>query len=61
MTDFEKVVRKALIDKELSIKEFANQLGVSQAYIYDIFKDNRPAKKQRERITSFLNLKEGTT
>ena len=57
MTDFEKEARKALIDKGLKIRDLAQQLGVSQAYVYDIFKGNRPGSKQKEKIIQILDLK----
>lgn len=56
MSDFEKVVRKALIDKNSNIRELAISLGISQAYIYDIFKGNRPGTKQKEKIIQMLGL-----
>lgn len=56
MNEFEKTVRKALIDKDLSIKDLSQKIGISQAYIYDIFKGNRPGSKQKEKIVQVLEL-----
>ena len=53
---FEKEVRKVLIDKDMGLNELAQQLGISLAYIYDIFNGSRPAKAQKEKIISFLGL-----
>ena len=56
MNNFEKNVRKALIDRGFSMKDLAENIGISQAYIYDIFKGNRPGGKQKLKIVEFLNL-----
>lgn len=56
MDRFEKEVRKALIDKDMSLNDLSNQLGICPAYIYDIFKGNRPGNKQKGRIVEILNL-----
>ncbi|HEY9060990.1 MAG TPA: helix-turn-helix transcriptional regulator [Pseudobacteroides sp.] len=56
MGDFEKEMRKALIDKELTIKDLSKQLGISQAYLYDILKGNRPGAKHKEKIIQVLGL-----
>jgi transcriptional regulator with XRE-family HTH domain len=57
MSEFEREVRKALIDKNLKIRDLAIRLGISQAYIYDIFKGNRPGSRQKEKIIQLLDLK----
>jgi len=59
MTTFEKEVRKALIDKEMSITELAQQLGITAAYLYDILKGNRTGKKQKKKIVQILGINEG--
>lgn len=56
MNRFEKEVRKALIDKDMSMKDFATQLNISVSYLCDIFKGKRPAKEQKKRIINALAL-----
>lgn len=56
MNTFEKEVRKALIDKEMSMADLAKALNISAAYLYDIFKGARPGRKQIDRIVELLNL-----
>lgn len=56
MNQFEKDVRKALIDKEMNLSELANQLDISLSYLYDILKSSRKAKNQRIKIIQILNL-----
>lgn len=58
MNDFEKLIRKALIDRNMSIRDLAIALDISQAYIYDIFKGNRPGTKQKQRMIKFLGLED---
>lgn len=58
MTTFEKDVRKALIDKEMSITDLSNQLGITVPYLYDILKGNRAGSKQKEKIVKILELGE---
>lgn len=58
MDDFEKRVRKTLIDRDLSIRELSQLLGISQAYMYDIFKGNRPGRKQKEKIVKILGMED---
>ncbi len=57
MSDFEKEVRKTLIDRNMSISDLANALGVTPAYIYDILAGNRVATDMTERIVSYLDIK----
>lgn len=56
MDSFEKQVRKALIDLDMSISDLANQLEISNAYLYDILKSARKAENQKQRIREFLKL-----
>lgn len=57
MSEFEKEMRKALIDRDLTIKDLSKELGISQAYLYDILKGNRPGAKHKEKIAKMFNLK----
>ena len=56
MSEFEKQVRHALIDKGMSITDLANELGISVSYVFEIIKGTRKAEVQKERIKSFLGL-----
>lgn len=58
MSKFEKEVRKKLIDLEMTIPELAKEIDISFQYIYDIFKGNRKADKQKGKIIQFLGLQE---
>lgn len=58
MNAFEKAVRKALIDKDMTLSDLAKELKISLAYLHDILKSTRKANKQRLRIIKFLNLDE---
>lgn len=56
MTTFEKEVRKALIDKEMTVSQLSTELGITACYLTDIFKGNRPGIKQKTKIVEMLNL-----
>lgn len=58
MNGFEKQVRKALIDKDMTIRDLATSLEVSQAYVYDILKGNRQGGKKKQKIAELLGLEE---
>ena len=61
MSDFEKQVRHALIDHNLTMKELAEELGITVSYLYDIVTGARKAEHQKDRIREFLSIekKEG--
>ena len=56
MDEFEKAVRKALIDRNMSLTSLASELGVSASYVYEIMHGTRKAPEMRERIKTFLEL-----
>lgn len=56
MSKFEKEVRKALIDREMSLMDLAKQLQISLSYLYDILKNNRPGKEQKKKMVEILEL-----
>ena len=56
MSNWEKEVRKALIDKNMNMTDLADQLGVSSCYLYDILNDNRPAVNMRQKINNYLGI-----
>lgn len=58
MSNFEKAVRKALIDRDMKLTDLAEQLGISLTYLYDILSGGRKANNQRQRIIEILELKD---
>ena len=56
MNQFEKNVRKALIDKDMRLSDLAKELGISLAYLYDILKSARKAEHQKQRIAEILEI-----
>jgi len=58
MNEFEKAVRKALIDKDMKLTDLANHLGISLTYLYDILNGNRKAEHQKKKIIEILELQE---
>ncbi|AEY65384.1 DNA-binding protein [Clostridium sp. BNL1100] len=58
MTVFEKEVRKALIDKDMTVNKLAEEMGISSCYLIDILKGNRTGKKQKTKILALLGLDE---
>jgi transcriptional regulator with XRE-family HTH domain len=57
MTDYEKKVRIAMIEKGIkTFSELADNLGVSVSYISDVLKENRKAIELRQKINEFLGL-----
>ena len=58
MNEFEKAVRKALIDKDMKLTDLANHLGISLTYLYDILAGNRKAEHQKKKIIEILELQD---
>lgn len=56
MSAWEKEVRKALIDRNMSMPDLASEVGVATAYVYDIIAGNRKATEMRQKINDFLGL-----
>jgi len=56
MSEFEKEVRKALIDRDMSLSDLAEKLGISLSYLYDIFKGSRKGEEQKKKIIELLGL-----
>ena len=56
MSEFEKKVKKALIDRNMTITDLAEALGISLSYVSDLIKEKRTNKDQLARIKKFLNL-----
>ena len=58
MNEFEKAVRKALIDKDMKLTDLADAIGISLTYLYDILANNRKAEHQKKKIIEILELQE---
>lgn len=58
MSEFEKQVRKALIDNEMKMTDLAEQLGITMSYLYDIITGKRKAEHQKERIRQLLSIED---
>jgi predicted transcriptional regulator len=58
MNEFEKAVRKALIDKDMKLTDLADAIGISLTYLYDILSGNRKAEHQKKKIIEILELRE---
>ncbi len=56
MNNFEKAVRKALIDREMKLTDLTNALGISLTYLYDIMNGSRKAEHQKKKIIEILEL-----
>lgn len=60
MSDFEKEVKHALIDKNMTMSDLASNLGISTSYVSDLLKNKRGNERQIQRIRDFLNIIEVT-
>lgn len=58
MNDFEKAVRKALIDRNMKLTDLADAIGISLTYLYDILNSNRKAEHQKKKIIKTLELED---
>jgi predicted transcriptional regulator len=56
MSEFEKEVKKALIDRNMTMGDLAEALGITISYVSDLIKEKRTNKEQLQRIKNFLNL-----
>lgn len=56
MSEFEKQVRHALIDRDMTMTDLANELGISVSYVSDLLKKKRENQEQLQRIKDFLGI-----
>lgn len=56
MSDFEKAVRHALIDHDMTMTDLAKKLGISNSYVCDLIKGKRENQEQLQRIKDFLGI-----
>ncbi len=56
MSEFEKQVRHALIDRDMTMTDLANELGITISYVSDLLKSKRTNQEQLQRIKEFLEI-----
>lgn len=56
-TEFGAEARKIMFQKNIKMKDVANELGVSVTYVSEIFKGTRPGKVQKPQIAKMLDMK----
>lgn len=56
MSDFEKQVRIALIQQDMTLKSLASELGISISYLYEIIRGTRKAEEHKQKIENLLGL-----
>lgn len=56
MSEFKKAVRHALIDRDMTMTDLANELGISVSYVSDLLKRKRENQEQLQRIKDFLGI-----
>ncbi len=49
-------VRIKLLESDISMRSFAKELGISVAYLSDILRGKRIAKKQKKKIAKTLGI-----
>ena len=61
MSEFEKQVKKSLIDHNMTMGDLADALGISLGYVSDLIKGKRSNTEQIRRIVEFLGLSDSST
>lgn len=61
MSEFEKQVKKSLIDHNMTMCDLADALGISLGYVSDLIKGKRSNAEQIRRIVEFLGLSDSST
>ena len=56
MSEFEKEVKKALIDKDMTMGDLAEILGITLSYVSDLIKGKRTNKEQIQKIRDVLDI-----
>lgn len=57
ITPFGREIKKALVDKEMTQRQLAAEIGVAPAYINHIIFGERPGAKYKQQIITALGLK----
>ncbi|SCW41101.1 Helix-turn-helix [Paenibacillus tianmuensis] len=55
-TEFGAEARKIMFQKNIKMKDVAQELGVSVTYVSEIFKGTRPGEKQKPLIAKMLEM-----
>ncbi|KEQ22336.1 helix-turn-helix domain-containing protein [Paenibacillus tyrfis] len=55
-TEFGGEARKIMFQKNIKMKDVAQELGVSVTYVSEIFKGTRPGEKQKPLIAKMLGM-----
>lgn len=58
LSEFEKQVRHALLDRDMTFKELAEYLEITVSYLHDIVTGKRLATNQKRRIKEFLCIED---
>lgn len=56
MSEFEKEVKKTLIDKDMTMGDLAKILGITLSYVSDLIKGKRTNKEQIQKIRDVLDI-----
>lgn len=56
ISPYGKIIKKRLIDKDMTHVKLANQLGISPQYLNLIIHGERTGKKYKEKINSLLEI-----
>lgn len=59
MSEFEKAVKKALIDHDMTMQDLADQMGITISYVSDLIKGKRNNALQIAKICTFLGVTYG--
>ncbi|MFR8718608.1 MAG: helix-turn-helix domain-containing protein [Coprococcus comes] len=57
MSEFEKQVRHALIDRDMTMTDLANELGITISYVSDLLKGKRTNQEQLQRIKEKIKVR----
>ena len=58
MSEFEKLVRHALIDHNMTMSELAEKLGISVSDAYELIKGSRKNEEQKAKMKDVLGIVE---
>lgn len=56
--DFKKEVRKALIDRDMSMSDLANGLNISVSYVSELLSGTRSNEEKIKEILAYLSLED---
>lgn len=58
MSEFEKTVRKALIDADMTMSDLASEIGISVSYVCELLKGTRRNENQIAKICEVLGIEQ---